>query len=142
MWMGTQPVPKEAFEQAAHPLDVIHQILLADDALDLKGGGTGDRMSLVRLAMGEGPRPAPQHVNDALADEQGRHRGISTTQSLPNRLEIRGHVFLLPSMKGAGPAHATHNLVEDEQGAMLAADVLHGAQVAGETGHTAQSLGP
>src|SRR5581483_4814356 len=56
-------------------------------------------------------------------------RLIAAAQAFRDRLDIRRNALLLPRIERAGASHAAHHLVEDQERAMLVADISDSAEV-------------
>ena len=72
-----------------------------------------------------------------LADQDAADRLVAAAEALGDDLDVRRDAFLLPGVHGSGAAHAAHDLVEDEEGAVAIADVAHRLEVAGHGGDAA-----
>lgn len=130
--MILQTLSQQLLEILALARHIRHQILLLHNTLDLGGGGAGNRVRLIRVAMDKGASALVKGVNDAMADEEAGDGLESSAQPFADGLKVRDDVFLLPRVQGACTPHAAHHFVQDEQRAVLVADGLHGGEVAGD----------
>lgn len=79
-------------------------------------------------------------MRDVLADQNACYGLITTAQAFPQSLDIWDDSFLFPRVHRPCPAHTAHDLIQDEECAMLVTDRTHGLEIAWYGWDTSQSL--
>ena len=77
-------------------------------------------------------------VDNVLVDEYPGHGLISSPEALADSLNIRRNALMLPGVMRSCTSHAAHDLVEDEERAVLLAHGLHRGEVARRRRHAAR----
>ncbi len=93
-------------------------------------------MRLEGVAVREGAAALFERRHHTSRHEHRTERQIAGAEALGDGLQIRRHTFLLPGVRRTAAAHATHDLVQDQQRAVAIADLAHRGEVAGLGRHT------
>lgn len=118
------------------PLD---EAVPADDPLHGQRARAAERVRLVRVAVVEHARPAPEPAHHLLVDQHPGDGRVPAPQPFADGHDVRDDVvaFLLEREEGARAAGPAHDFVEDQQDAVPGAEAAHGAEVARWGGHAA-----
>ena len=103
-----------------------------------QGGGAGDRVVHVGVAVGQRAGPGGHRVDHTLARQGAADRLIARAETLGDGDDVRRRVLRGDRKQGAGPAHAAHHLVGDEQHPVVVADLADAAEIARRRRHAAQ----
>ncbi|KFA74370.1 hypothetical protein S40288_06678 [Stachybotrys chartarum IBT 40288] len=107
------------------------EAVAGDDAVHGQRRRASDGVRLVRVAVVEARGAAPQHLDHALVRQHRRDGRVPAAQPLAQRHQVRPHVALgLKRKVRARPPAAAHDLVQDEQHAVVVAHAPHARQVA------------
>ncbi len=128
-----QPLRK-ACAHHPHPLQ---QPVAPDHVLHRQRGRAGQRMAKIGVAVLEKAAALLHGLHDVLLRHDRADGLVAAAQALGNGDEIRRHAFLFDGIQGAGPAHAAHDFVGDEQHAVTVADLADPAEIAGHGRHCA-----
>ncbi len=100
-----------------------HQIVLADVVQDRVADGAGQGVLAVGVPVHEGPVALPDGPVDRLGAHDAEKRGVAPGQALGADQHIRADSPVLHGEVPAGPPHAGHDLVRDEQHVVFVADL-------------------
>src|SRR5690606_3588351 len=121
--------------------DAPDKTLALDDLDVLERDGGGHRMAGIGIAVRELDIVFAQHGDDLLGDAHRRDRQIAGGEPLRHRHEVGLEPVLLEAEPFAESAEAADDLVDDEQDAVLAADLLHAPPIAlRRNDHAARAL--
>ncbi len=111
----------------------LEQLLVAIDIERRDAGRAGERMRRVGVAveqLDDVLGAAHEGVVDALAHDDARHRHGAGGDALGERDHVRDDAVALGRERGAQTAEAGDDLVEDQQDAVLVADLAQALEVA------------
>ena len=121
-----------------HGVDVFHQAGARHDLDHLVGGCGGDGVADIGVAVLEQARAVPERVIDLSRKQRRPDRLIAAAETLGDGGDIGADAFLFLREDGAGPAHAAHHLVEDQQHTVAVADLADAPEIAGHRRHRAK----
>src|SRR4051794_19521684 len=110
--------------------DVLEQALALEDVEVGERDRGAHRVPAPRDAVGEGVRALEERLHDAVAGDDGAHRGVRARQALGRRDHVGEVVVLLGAEHVAEPAVGADDLVGDQQDVVLVADLADALEVA------------
>src|SRR3954451_3500390 len=110
--------------------DVLEQALALEDVEVGERDRGAHRVPAPRDAVGEGVRALEERLHDAVAGDDGAHRGVRARQALGRRDHVGQVVVLLGAEHVAQPAVGADDLVGDQQDVVLVADLADALEVA------------
>ena len=138
MAVVAQPFGQRLVQQIAHGAHIGQQVVLGDLVLHRQRRRAGRGVAGIGVAMLKEAGAVTDGIENPARDHGGPDRLVTRAQPLGDGLDIGRDAFLLNGMEGAGSAHAAHHLVEDQQHAVLVADLADAAEIALGRRHRAQ----
>jgi hypothetical protein len=128
------------FQISTHNPHILKQVFFLDGLLNRQRSRTSDGVALVRLSMSKNARTLVHRLHDLLADQETRNRGVPSSETLTDSLEVGNNALVFPCVQGATPTHAAHHFVKNEKRAVLLANGFHGWEIAWNGGDGAEGL--
>ena len=99
--------------------------------------GTGGRVAEISVAMLEKPTARCKCIKNTVRHHQRANRLVACTKPLGDGNHVGLDAIVIAGEQMAGPAHAAHHLVEDQQHIIFIADRPNALEIAIDRGHRA-----
>ncbi len=136
--MSVEALSQRRLEPLALPAHVRQQVVLADDALHGERGGARRRVTHIGVPVLEESRAVTNGGVDLGGDHESADGLVARSEAFGDGDHVAGDSVLLAGEQRAGAPHPAHDLVEDQEDAVVVADLADAPEVARHGGHGAR----